>query len=74
VADSVPSDDMRAVGISIRPIVPKSDAITCAEEKRMTRERNVLCILERIPSFPETKKGIRDALIYKYLTYFKYRR
>ena len=59
---NVPSDDMRAVGISMRPVVPKSDAVSIAEERRKIRKRVALCIDERIPSFPKMKKGIRDAL------------
>ena len=58
----VPSADMRAVGMSMRPVVPKSDAKGVAEERRKIRKRVTLCIVERIPSFPKMKKGIRDAL------------
>ena len=46
----------------MRPVVPKSDAVSGAERKRKIRRRVILCIAERIPSFPEMKKGIRDAL------------
>jgi hypothetical protein len=50
------------VGISIRPVVPKSDAVSGAERRRKIRKSVTLCIAERIPSFPKMKKGIRDAL------------
>jgi hypothetical protein len=58
---NVPSADIRAVGISMRPVVPKSDAVSVAEERREIKKRVTLCMVERKPSFPKMKKGIKDA-------------
>jgi hypothetical protein len=46
----------------MRPDVPKSDAVSVTEERKKIRKRGTLCIVERIPSFPKMKKGIKDAL------------
>jgi hypothetical protein len=62
VVVSVPSEDIRAVGISIRPIAPKSDAVSETGRSRKIKKRVTLCIVERITFFPKMKKGIMDAL------------
>jgi hypothetical protein len=41
---SVPSSDIRAVGISMSPVVPKSEALTGAEERKKIKKRINLCI------------------------------
>jgi hypothetical protein len=45
----------------MRPVVPKSDAVSVAEERREIKKRVTLCMVERKPSFPKMKKGIKDA-------------
>ena len=59
---SVPSEDMRAVGISISPVVPKSDAIDGTAIQTHKHGSTSRFITKMLTRFEPLKKGIRDAL------------
>ena len=61
---SVPSEDMRAVGISISPVVPKSDAIDGTAIQTHKHGSTSRFITKMLTRFEPLKKGIRDALFH----------
>ena len=58
----VPSADMRAVGMSIKPVTPKSDANEDTEKVVATKVSVSRRISGRITFSRPLKKGINDAL------------
>jgi hypothetical protein len=63
VAVKVPSSDILAVGMSIKPVMPKSDAQT-GHAATTDRKTSMHLYIDFWTSAQRSKKGIKDALLY----------